>query len=174
MLQKNMATHPHVLFLSQVQTDKPDSCWTWRGCKNNMGYGVFAWSKNRTGAHRYSWMFFNNRDIPIGKMVLHSCHRPDCVNPLHLRIGDQFDNMSDRKLIGNYLRGENHVNSVISNEDAKAIYFDRRTCRVIAESYGVSRDVVQRIRSGQTYTDATGGGRSEYQREKGRGSWINR
>ncbi len=76
--------------------------------------------------------------------------------------------MSDRKLVGNYLRGEKNVRSVITDEQAQRIFDDKRTCRVIAEDYGIKRDVVQRIRQGQTYANITGGKRSPFQKSKGR------
>ncbi len=174
MLRKSMATETQVLFASKIKIESPTGCWEWIGTKGREGYGVFAWSKNRMSAHRYSWEWFNGREIPSGMMVLHSCNNPACVNPLHLRLGTHFDNMADRKLIGNYLRGEHHVRAVITDEQAIKIFNDKRTCRIIAEDYGVNRDVVHRIRTGETYASATGGGRSPFQGTKGKGSWINR
>jgi hypothetical protein len=169
-----MATEPHELFSSKVKIESPTGCWIWAGTKSKWGHGVFAWSKSRTGAHRYSWEWFNGRKIPNGMMVIHSCNVPECVNPLHLRVGTQFDNMADRKLVGNYLRGERHVNALLTNNQARAIFEDQRTCNQIAKTFGVKRDVVQRIRQGQTYVNATGGGRSPYQKDKGKGSWNSR
>jgi DNA-directed RNA polymerase specialized sigma subunit len=45
-------------------------------------------------AHR--WVFERERGpIPAGLLVLHSCDQPACVNPLHLRIGTQRENVED-------------------------------------------------------------------------------
>ncbi len=169
-----MATQTQELFASKISIESPTGCWTWRGTIGREGYGVFAWSKNRMSAHRYSWTWFNGRPVPPEMMVLHNCHNPACVNPLHLKLGTHEDNMSDRKLIGNYLRGEKHVNSVVSDARARSIFDDQRTCGAIAKTFGVSRHVVQGIRSGKTYINATGGGRSPYQGSKGKGSWNTR
>lgn len=169
-----MATEPHELFASKVTVKTPTGCWLWSGTKNKDGYGVFAWSRNRMGAHRYSWEWFNGRKIPDGMMVIHSCNEASCVNPLHLRIGNQLDNMLDRRLIGNYPRGQKHPRSVLSDRAALSIFRDQRTCGMIAKSFNVKRDVVQRIRTGQTYFNVTGGGRSPYQKAKGCGSWCSR
>jgi hypothetical protein len=165
---------PPLQLLESRSRKTPSGCVEWIGPKNRDGYGVFNSSvMGRTGAHRASWIIHYGK-IPDGKWVLHSCHNPACVNPEHLKLGDHHANMKDRKLNGKYPSGEDHFSSVIPNDIAIAIWHDKRTCRVIAESYNVNRDVVQRIRQGQTYVEATGGGRSPFQRSKGQGSWVNR
>lgn len=170
-----MSTMPQALFVSKIDIPSADVCWNWKGPLSRSGYGVFAWApKNRTGAHRYSWQFFHGKKIPEGKMVLHACNNPRCVNPTHLRIGTHLINMMDRRLSGNYKNGEDHPASVLTNALARRIFNDPRTCRVIAEQYGLKRDTVHRIRRGQTYAAATGGGVSPYQKSKGKGSWDNR
>lgn len=62
-------------------------------------------------AHRASWEFYRG-PIPEGMHVLHKCDVPLCVNPDHLFLGTQADNMRDKSLKGRQLYGENHPHYV--------------------------------------------------------------
>ena len=74
-------------------------CWIWEGALfRQSGYGQIcnkALDKSPTTAHRASWQIHNG-PIPEGKMVLHKCDVRRCVNPEHLYVGDNADNMKDR------------------------------------------------------------------------------
>lgn len=62
--------------------------------KNNLGYGQFGVGGKTQKAHRVSYSYFVG-DVPKERLVLHSCDNRSCVNPNHLRIGTQKDNMDD-------------------------------------------------------------------------------
>lgn len=78
---------------------KSDGCWLWTKATSS-GYGVLgAGGSHEKGArmvyaHRLSWELHNG-PIPDGLWVLHHCDNPPCVNPAHLFIGNQGDNMRD-------------------------------------------------------------------------------
>lgn len=75
-----------------------DDCWRWMGATNNQGYGVLAVysgdKRQRVLAHRLSIVIATGADID-GRVVMHTCDNPLCVNPDHLRIGTQADNVRD-------------------------------------------------------------------------------
>ncbi len=75
-----------------------DGCWIWAGATNGR-YGTLWVGKSRRYAHRHSYAIHKG-PIPDGALVLHDCDKPLCVNPEHLHLGTQLDNMreaSERK-----------------------------------------------------------------------------
>ena len=72
-----------------------DSCWMWIGhIAGNNNYGEFTYKNKRCRAHRYSFMI-RFGSIPVGLNALHRCDTPLCVNPDHLFLGTQRDNIYD-------------------------------------------------------------------------------
>ncbi len=90
------------VFWSKVE--KSDgSCWLWAGGRDKKGYGHFDGTK----AHRWAWATTRG-PIPDGMHVLHKCDVPACVNPDHLFLGTNLDNIADRNAKGRTARGERH------------------------------------------------------------------
>lgn len=69
-------------------------CRLWTGAPGAGGYGVATWDGQNWKAHRFSWTVHNGT-IPDGLNVLHSCDTPPCINPAHLFLGTQQDNIAD-------------------------------------------------------------------------------
>ena len=85
---------PDERFWSKVaKTD--DGCWLWTAGGTKAGYGLFHPSTVKVYAHRYSYVLANG-PIPEGMVVRHDCDTPRCVNPAHLRLGTNADNVRDR------------------------------------------------------------------------------
>lgn len=70
-------------------------CWEWRGSRNKSGRGNFSLKGLRLYASHVAWMLYKLEGVPSGKFVLHTCDNPPCVNPEHLYLGTQSDNMQD-------------------------------------------------------------------------------
>ena len=77
------------------------TCWIWKaGIRGNNGYGGFRVNKTSIRlAHNVSYELYKG-NIPTGLKVLHTCDNSLCVNPDHLYLGTQMDNIKDRDMKG--------------------------------------------------------------------------
>lgn len=77
-------------------TPIPDAgCWIWLGKWNSDGYGEITSNGRYFGtAHAYFYRAYIG-EIPRGATICHRCDTPSCVNPSHLFVGTQADNMRD-------------------------------------------------------------------------------
>ncbi len=76
-----------------------NSCWNWKGGKNYAGYGHCQYKGKQYLAHRYVYELLEGK-IPPNMVLDHLCKNTSCVNPAHLDIVTQRENL---------LRSNNHV-----------------------------------------------------------------
>jgi hypothetical protein len=80
-------------FESYVERLPWSGCWIWSRSPGQQGYGDFRRERKHYQAHRYSYQLYKG---PIGGLhVLHRCDVAGCVNPDHLFLGTNQDNIRD-------------------------------------------------------------------------------
>lgn len=148
-------------FWEKVNVQGDDDCWEWTAASMPRGYGVFmAGHKRRAYAHRFSWEIANTAEVPEGKSVLHSCDNPPCVNPRHLRVGTNADNVADAVERHRHVAGIDHHAARLTPRKVKQIvslYREGLRPADIARRVGVDDSAVHAVLDGSTWKDVTGG-----------------
>lgn len=82
-------------FWARVQKSD-DGCWRFAGAVCNRAGHIHICREDgsRAFAHRLSYELHHG-PIPAGQVVRHRCDVPACVNPAHLLVGSQGDNIQD-------------------------------------------------------------------------------
>lgn len=81
------------LFANTVTTES--DCWEWQGRTDKDGYGRTHFGGKDRGVHRLVAMFIFDFDIESELLVCHHCDNPPCLNPDHIFVGTNQDNMDD-------------------------------------------------------------------------------
>lgn len=131
-------------FWGKVSILSDDECWEWQAGLSDSGYGRISYLGKDDKSHRVSWMLTYGK-IPNKLSVLHKCDNPPCVNPAHLFLGTQLDNMKDMTNKG---RGNPYVGTGEENPRAKLkshdvvrireLYEAGNTLKSLANVYKVS------------------------------------
>lgn len=80
----------------RIEKDPNSGCWLWAGSHQVPdGYGLVWWRGRYLGAHRAAYEASRGDGSTTGQVVRHSCDTPACVNPAHLLLGTNIDNMRD-------------------------------------------------------------------------------
>lgn len=137
--------------------DPDTGCWVWqKALTSGHRYPVLCIGGGRqTSAHRYSVARKENRVLHTTELACHRCNNTACVNPQHLYVGTQFDNMADRQRAGGFPKGLDHPHSKLCREEVLAIKnrTDGLSVRKAAKHYGVAKSIIQRIRAGRSYAN---------------------
>lgn len=142
-------------FWEKVAIAGVNECWLWQRQKTKRGYGLFGFSVDgktwKDCAHRVAYVLVNG-PITGGLYVLHSCDNPSCVNPAHLSLGTQADNMRQASERGRLIRAPKQprllcVNGHRLTEANVARYSDGTTaCRECKRASGRNTDRKRRGR----------------------------
>lgn len=128
---------------SVVKTNK---CWLWVAGTDTNGYGQFSIKSKAVLVHRFSYELHKGKipyhDSYHGICVLHTCDTPNCVNPDHLILGTQIENIKDRDL---KMRMNRKIDKKIANT-IRSLHIPRKVSQAsLAKKFGISRSTVEDI-----------------------------
>ncbi len=133
--------------------DPATNCWNWNSIGSN-GYGQLTFENKHHQAHRASYLAFVGV-IPKGMFVLHRCDVPSCINPNHLFLGTQSDNIKDMYSKGRFkrkqFRGETSPAAKLKEIDVVAIRKSDLNTKTLSELFGVTTRSISQIRARETW-----------------------
>ena len=143
------ASDPVKRFMEKVSIDSK-GCYIWTAQIKRDGYGAFAFRGLTMKAHRAAHILFKG-EIPEGQCVLHKCDVRACVNPEHLFIGTQDENVLDMDA-----KGRRGTRAKLSVDQQRKVRFWSAwvSQQKIAASFGIDQTTVSRVlRSTQASTN---------------------
>lgn len=143
--------------------DFSGDCWIWKAYITKSGYGSYRHGNSMVLAHRFIWSVVNGV-IPEGLCVLHKCDVRNCVNPDHLFLGSNQDNVDDRVIKGREgeRTGEKNGRSKLNKEQVEEIrkLYKRGTNiknefsqRGLAKRFGVSNVVISGVVNNRSWVE---------------------
>lgn len=145
--------------LARVDKNPETGCWEWTGAKTDFGYGVMGALDKKTGkyrkqrVHRLSYQYLKNVD-PSGRVVMHTCDNPSCVNPDHLKLGSYRTNNLDMARKGRHGGAKCDPPLV---RVMRLAYANGINCSALAECSGLAKSTVHKIVTGTNYAHVEDG-----------------
>ncbi len=116
------------------------------------GYGQVRKNYKMYKAHQVSWIVYNKKHIPIGKLVRHTCDNRACINPRHLLLGTNSDNMKDM-VTRRRSAVENNKHAKLNWDKVRDIRNSDKTVDELAKLHGVARKQIIRILRNEQWRD---------------------
>lgn len=133
--------------VSAVSLDE-SGCWLWQHRLDKDGYGRPRVGGRSVRAHVLSYSAFI-ADVPSGMCVCHKCDTPRCVNPFHLFLGTNQDNLNDKLKKKRQASGEKVNTAKLTAAQVSQIRDEYPSCGLSMKSlgnrYGVSPSTVWNI-----------------------------
>ncbi len=121
------------------------SCWLWRGFINNNGYSYFSYEGKNIRAHRFSYELFEG-EIPDTLTVDHLCRVKNCVNPAHLQLTTNRDNVMRGNGVGVINSRKTHCpQGHRYSEENTYVKKHGRECRICRREFGRRRRALNSV-----------------------------
>ncbi|WP_171935781.1 HNH endonuclease signature motif containing protein [Escherichia coli] len=136
--------------LAELSVAEESGCIRFTGSIDKSGYGRIMINRVKYGAHRLAYELANG-PIPDGYVVRHKCDNPSCINPSHLEVGTQAENIKDKVTRGRQASGCSIGVSKLTEEIVRDIRSSGLKVSLLAERYGVSTVSIRNILRRKTW-----------------------
>lgn len=136
--------------LAELSVAEESGCIRFTGHLDGEGYGRIMVARVKYMAHRLSYSL-NNGPIPDGYVVRHKCDNPSCINPEHLEVGTQADNIADKVSRGRQARGSGVGRAILTEESVREIRASPLKVSELSTLYGVSVVSIRNILRRKTW-----------------------
>jgi len=140
----------------RYRIDPDTGCWNWLMSLSHGAaqlHAVVDGERKTIRAYRFAWEQVNG-PIPPGVQIRHDCDNAACVNPDHLRLGTQLDNVRDMDKRKRANRGYTSKSQLTSSQ-VRDIRFRLEvlgdTLISVARDFEMSRMQIRRIRDRQAW-----------------------
>lgn len=142
------------------RVEKVDGCWIWKGAfaaSGNPTLQVKLHGKFHMGC-RISWQLFNGPLDDSMFVLRNGCDNKECVNPAHLRIGNQNEAYAAARAVMNArrARGEEHSRSKLTWKAVAEIRDKSAKGQgpaSLAQEYGVARRTIHDVVNGVSWKE---------------------
>lgn len=144
-------------FFEKFIIDENTKCWNWTGQLTHNGYGRHSYKEKGMSATRVSWNIHKGEiDFDLmGILVCHKCDNPACVNPDHLFLGTQKDNMQDCVDKNRINKGTDRPQHILTEENVKEARRLRQneeySFEKLSNLFGVSKSGITNAIKGNTW-----------------------
>lgn len=136
--------------LAELSVAESSGCIRFTGHLDREGYGRIMVARVKYMAHRLAYSI-NNGPIPDGYVVRHKCDNPSCINPEHLEVGTQADNIADKVSRGRQARGSGVGRAILTEESVREIRSSPLKVSELSILYGVSVVSIRNILRRKTW-----------------------
>jgi DNA-directed RNA polymerase subunit RPC12/RpoP len=142
-------------FWNSIERIPESGCWIMHGSVVGDGYVCFTQRSRTYRAHRWSYEHFVG-PIADGMVVRHRCDVPCCVNPAHLMLGTQAENIADKMSKGRQAKGSRMGAAKLTEDQVRDIRRSLAEYRpgmftALGKEYGVDRAIIARIKAGTAW-----------------------
>lgn len=145
-------------FHSMVMPEPNTGCWLWNGKIHNGGYGIMFTNGTSYLTHRLSYTIHKGK-IQKGLFVCHTCDVRSCVNPDHLFLGSNEDNVADMVRKNRQAKGEHNSKTKLDEHTVRQVmclYSIGMGSTIISKMFSMSQATIWQIMHGKIWNHITG------------------